>query len=328
MRRAALAPALVLAAMSCRRAPEELVAERDASSPVSSVARGAADGAPGAPDASTSIQGGARSEVRDFCADAFGADGEHLRSVCSAEDLSVSQGVARAAGNLCTADLTSALSRGRATFDADAARRCVGMLRAQPMTRASEADTFFAHAPCDRVVVGTQAEGAACRFSVECQDGLACTGYRPGVDGACRKPPGAGEVCTGQAFATILSPTVAALHHPACGRGAWCDATTCRPRTPAGKACTTSDACVEGLSCTRGRCGPPARAGAACDKTEDCAFGLWCDAKGARSGKCAEKRAEGQPCVIPEACKGRCEVPAGPDSGAAAGTCVAVCGSG
>jgi hypothetical protein len=326
MRRAGLAPALVIVVVACRRAPEELVVAREAGGPASSAPQGGGDAAP---PASAAPDGGARSALHDFCADAFGADAEHLRNVCSSADLSVSQAVARAAGNLCTADVTSALSRGRATFDADAAHRCVEMLRVKPMMRAAEADTFFSHAPCDRVLVGTQAEGAACRFSVECQDGLACTGYRPGVDGACKKPPRAGEACIGQAFATILNPTAAALHHPACERGAWCDATTCRARTPAGKVCTTSDACAEGLACTRGRCGTPAHAGGACDKNEDCAFGLWCDVAGPRGGKCAEKRTGGQPCSAPEACKGRCDVPPGLDSGSAQpGTCVAVCGSG
>jgi hypothetical protein len=327
MRRAALAPAFLLVVLACRRAPEELVgAPHDAGGVAPSASHASGDAAPAA---SAAADSGARPELHDFCADAFGADAEHLRNVCSAADLNVSLAVARAAGNLCTSDVTSAVSRGRARFDADAAHRCVEMLRAKPMTRQSEADTFFSHEPCDRVVMGTQADGAPCRYSVECADGLACVGYRPGVDGACKKPPRSGEACSGQAYATILNAPAAVLHHPACERGAWCDAGACRPRTPAGKACTTSEACAEGLACTRGRCGAPVRVGGACAKNEDCAFGLWCDAAGAAAGKCAEKRTEGQPCNVPEACKGRCDIPAAADAGAARqGRCVAVCGSG
>jgi hypothetical protein len=325
MRRVALAPALLLAVFACHRAPEELVVARDAAASTSPALPQTGDAAPAA---SAPAESGTRAELRDFCADAFGADREHLRNVCSAADLSVSQAVVRAAGNLCTADLTSALSRGRATFDAEAGHRCVEMLRAKPMTRTSEVDTFFSHSPCDRVVVGTQASGGPCRFSVECQDGLACVGYRPGIDGSCKKPPRAGDSCSVQAYATILNAPAAALHHPGCAPGAWCDATTCRERAPAGKACSTSDACAEGLVCSRGRCSAPGRARGACDKNEDCAFGLWCD-RTLGGGQCAEKRAEGQSCSTPEACKGRCDVPAGRDGGStSSGSCVAVCGSG
>ena len=56
--------------------------------------------------------------------------------------------------------------------------------RARP-TRCSQ------HFPCDRVLLGLQAEGQPCRFSIECKDGLACVGYEIGVDGTCKKPPAA-----------------------------------------------------------------------------------------------------------------------------------------
>ena len=45
---------------------------------------------------------------------------------------------------------------------------------------------MFAHFPCDRILVGTQAEGQACLFSIECKEGLACEGYAIGAEGVCK----------------------------------------------------------------------------------------------------------------------------------------------
>ncbi len=326
MRGLLLASVFALAAVGCHKAPEELVTVREAGAVEVSSAGAAGDAAPGAVG---SPDDAGRLAVHEFCDDAFGADTEHLRSTCSAVDFKVSEGVARAAGRLCATDIASAMSRARATFDPEAARRCVEMLRARPVTQTSQGDTLFAHAPCDRVLLGAEPEGKPCRYSVECRDGLACVDYRPGVDGTCKKPPRTGEACSYQAFATILNAPAAALHHPECARGAWCDGSTCRARAPAGKACTTSNACAEGLSCTMGKCGPFARTGAACATTADCAFGLWCDrAADGGTGRCAERRAEGQPCTDQDSCKGRCEMPKLLDAAPSGhGSCVSVCGS-
>jgi hypothetical protein len=173
MRRAPLASLFFVAALvgACHGAPAEQVsthdaAALDASSPqVPDAAR--VEGSPGAADAGASPQ-------REFCNDVFSADVDRLREKCAPEDLKMSQAIARAAANLCFSDLASALDRSRASFDADAARRCVEMLRSKQLERASESDTVFQHFPCDRVLLGMQAEGQPCRFSIECKDGLAC----------------------------------------------------------------------------------------------------------------------------------------------------------
>jgi hypothetical protein len=330
MRGAAFAAVVaVLAAAACHRAPEEPVG-------VGPIEGGSTEThaapVPGdAAGASSSSEDAGRADLRDFCADAFSADHERLQSTCSPDDLNVSESVARAASRLCTNDVGTALARARATFNPEAAHRCVEMLRATPLNASTEGDSLFAHAPCDHVIVGGQAEGDACRYSIECKDGLACVGYAPGIDGSCKKPPRAGEACSAQHFATVLNGPAAALHHPACARGAWCDGSTCRTRQSAARACTTTDGCAEGLVCARGKCAAPARVGGPCAKTADCAFRLWCDQTGSDAGvgRCAEKVGEGKPCVDPDACNGRCDVPttkdAGPDK---RGTCVSVCGSG
>ncbi len=323
---------VVLLPFACHNAPDEPVAARDGapavSAPTGEVGADIAASSSGAASGASPSEGG-RSDLREFCFDAFGADIERLKGVCSAEDLSFTQGMERGAAKLCSTDVAAALSRGRATFDPDAARSCVEMLRSKAMVQSSETDTFFAHSPCDRVLLGTQAEGAACRFSVECREGLACVGYRSGVDGVCKKPPGAGEACSEQAYGTILNASAVALHHPPCARGAWCDRTTCRPRTPAGKTCTRSDACDEGLVCTVGKCAVAAPKGGACSTSQDCSFGLWCDRRGgASAGKCASKREAGQPCTSNDDCKGRCDIPKADAGSSGPGRCVPVCGSG
>jgi hypothetical protein len=332
MRRALLALVFVLAAAHCRRSPEEPTAPGDAGGTESpSLSRPTAVGAPvESAEASSVADAGGRSDARAFCDDAFGADAERLRAKCNAADLAVSQAVARAAADLCSGDFGSALSRSRATFDASVARQCVEMLRTKAMTQSSEDDTFFLHPPCDRVLAGIQPEGGACRFSVECADGLACVGYRPGADGACKKPPRAGEPCSFQVYATILNAPAAALHHPPCARGAWCDGAVCQRRAAAGTSCKANDVCAEGLACVRGKCGPRGASGAACAISADCAFGLWCDRTvDGGAGKCAEKRAEAQPCAAFDACRGRCDAPNFSDAGGVPiGVCASVCGSG
>jgi hypothetical protein len=331
VRRMRSAPSVALLAVlagACHRAPEEQVGVGaiEGGGPVSAPAHGPSD----AGGASVSAREDAgRADVRDFCTDAFSADHERLRSTCSPADLNVSESVARAAGRLCTGDLTTALSRARASFSAEAAHQCVEMLREKPLTAVSAADSLFSHTPCDRVVAGGQAEGSPCRYSIECKDGLACVGYAPGSDGTCKRPPRVGESCSAQQFATILNGPAAALHHPACAHGAWCDGSTCRAKQPSGGACTTNDGCTDGSICAGAKCAAPGRVGGPCAKSADCLFRLWCDKTGAEgTGRCAEKLKEGQSCADPSACMGVCDIPpgdAGPDKH---GACVSVCGSG
>jgi hypothetical protein len=274
-----------------------------------------------------------RADLRAFCTDVYNADNARQAQKCAPKDLAVSQGMARAAANLCADDVNSAFVHGRVSFDADAAKHCVQMLQDTPLSRTSDSDTFFAHYPCDSVLLGQQTEGQACRFSVECKEGLACEGYAIGVDGVCKKPPKVGETCIIQRFGNILNVTAVEPHHPACVAGAWCDGSKCQPRVAAGKACGGSASCTPGLSCVMGKCGNPGATGATCTATGDCAFGSWCDhsASGAPAapGKCAETRPVGAQCPSNDACKGRCDMTDAVDAGAFRfGHCGDVCGSG
>jgi hypothetical protein len=335
MRRIPFVLAAVVLVASCKGTPGEQVTAHDAAAAPSSVsaeaaASSAADAAPAGEARNAGEEDAGRAAERAFCTDVYGADLDRMREKCSPQDFSFTQAMSRSAANLCFSDLAQGLARARATFDPEAARKCVDMLRQKELTKSSESDSLFMHFPCDRVLLGVQAEGQPCRFSIECKDGLACVGYAIGKDGTCKKPPKATEACTPQPFGTILTEAAASMHHPACAPGAYCDGTTCQPRVAAGKACGKSDVCALGLSCVVGKCGQRGQAGAACVASGDCAFGLWCERAGdAGPGKCSAKKPEGQECLAQDACKGRCELPKGPDGKVTGpGKCASVCGSG
>lgn len=320
--------------LACHHAPEEKTTpiEAGAPSPLGSLAGlpPALGGAAG-PDAGADA---GRSDLRDFCTDAYTADATRMGTKCSPQDTNFARGLARAASNLCANDMNAAVARGRTSFDPDAAKQCIQMLQNSDAPRTSETDTFFQHFPCDRVLLGTQAQGDACRFSVECKDGLACVGYKIGADGACQKPPKAGEACTQQRFASVLNEEAATMHHPECVPTAWCDGKSCQPRIAAGQACVNPASCVAGLTCVMGKCGKLGGAGAGCFSSNDCAFGSWCNRTpevlaGGTKGKCEAKRPASAVCPAIDACKGRCDMPRPADGGEpTTGRCVATCGSG
>ena len=268
--------------------------------------------------------------MRSFCGDVYAADNARMAQKCLVKDIAVAQGMARAAGNLCTDDVNAAVARSRVDFDVDAAKQCVQMLTDHAAPRSSDYDTLFAHEPCDAVLVGLQGENEPCRFSVECKVGLACEGYAIGVDGTCKKPPKVGEACIAQRFGTILSERAAHLHHPDCAPGAYCEGKACAPLLAAGKSCLSPLSCAGGLSCVMGKCAKPSADGGGCFATSDCTYGSWCDrSSGAAQGKCAPKRNAGAECPLPDACKGRCDSVAGGDAGPnKVGHCIDVCNSG
>lgn len=331
---AVLLPAAGLAVVvsACRSAPEEVVHDAGPTAPVATApAASSAQTAAAAPIPDGGAgDGGLSEETHAFCTDSYSADNPRLEKVCSPTDLFLPEGMTRRAAKICGEDFDEALSRGRASFDHDAAAHCLQMLQSGPMTRTSEADTFFAHFPCDRVLIGLAGEGQACRFSVECKDGLACEGYSVGVDGTCRKPPKVGAACTGQRFSSILNEAVAEKHHPACTGDAWCDGKTCQPHVASGKPCPGPLACGGGQSCVVGRCGKLGGAGAPCTTPSDCTLNSWCDhSADAGIGVCADKLPAGAVCRVPEACKGRCDFPKeGEEAARKIGHCAEVCGSG
>ena len=307
----------LVALAACRKAPDELSAKSEAGAPGPVVTEAVAP--PLADSGSDRIEA--------FCTDLFFADADRQRATCTASDASRVQSLLRIGANLCKRDLSAAVAS-RATFDHDAAASCTQMLREKPLARTSDTDTAFLHFPCDRVVLGTQAQGKPCRFSLECMDGLACVAGEDAGEPTCRPPGGLGQTCSDQSVGSTVNQAAAELHHPACGRGAWCDGRSCQARLGAGKACARSDACADGFACVMGRCDRKRAAGGPCRVSADCAFGLWCNEGAGTAGQCSEKLGEGAECAAADSCKGRCDTKR--DSGGATdhAKCVSLCGSG
>jgi hypothetical protein len=329
-----LVASAVTLSFACHRAPEEKIVPAEAGAPAplgSLVGLPPALGGGAGPDAGADA---GRADLRDFCTDAYTADATRMGQRCSPKDVGFARSLARAASNLCADDMNAAVARGRTSYDADAAKQCIQMLQASDVPRTSDTDTFFQHFPCDRVLLGTQADGQPCRFSIECKDDLTCVGYAISVDGACKKPAKTGEACSMQRFGSILNEQAATMHHPECASAAWCDGKTCQARIAAGQACVNATSCVAGLTCVMGKCGKIGGPGAGCFASSDCAFGSWCNRTpevlaGGTKGKCEAKRPASALCPAVDACKGRCDMPPPGDGGQPTmGRCIATCGSG
>ena len=231
----------------------------------------------------------------------------------------------RTAAKLCTRDLTQLASRKNSTFDPAVAKQCVAAIKNAPEKKPIEGETFFSRPPCDLVVTGKVADGGACRWPPECKDGLACDGYKVGVDGTCKKLAAIGAKCSAQAFGGVFNEMALALHHGPCVKGAYCEAGTCVARGAAGAPCARTSTCADALTCYMSKCskGGLATAGGPCSRTADCALALYCDTATSANGKCADKKSAGSACTNDE-CKGYCDMP----KNAKAGSCLSTCGSG
>src|SRR5262249_17461764 len=124
------AAVVVLFGGACRQAPQEPVAQHDASgSGVSDVAAlpapsdAAVTPKPESADAAAGAAG--RAAGGAFCNEVYAADRDRRREKCAASDFAVTQALAQSAATLCFSDLAAALSRSRADFDEAAARQCV-----------------------------------------------------------------------------------------------------------------------------------------------------------------------------------------------------------
>jgi hypothetical protein len=275
-----------------------------------------------------------------FCHEVYGAVAAKFASSCSEEDKK-SSGYALAAAfaqmpfEECSFVVRDGAIAGRLAFDAAVADKCVAAAAAHAK---SPAGLHFAvpdvdeMPECKGLVAGKQDEGQACKTSIECKGDLTCIGAHHKQDGACKKvPTKAGEACDGSLFRMHDLG-----HKSKCGPGLECDlpdqknaSPVCKAAKAAGAACVESDECAGDLWCKAGKCdsGPPGDVGAACaDDADDCKDGLFCERtkKADKLGKCAAKRAAGQPCGDVFECRGECKKPEGKDTG----TCAAICGSG
>lgn len=152
-----------------------------------------------------------------------------------------------------------------------------------------------------------RSEGGPCASHSDCRDLLAC------VDGACRRPPGEGEPCTGlcaeglrcESRRGICVPLPAegescSSYGNSCRRGLVCMSGRCSPPPGLGEPCYLrwgTPLCHDGLRCHDGICAEPRPEGAACRSTSECRFGSRC-----HDGRCATVRNRGERCTAETPC--------------------------
>ena len=171
---------------------------------------------------------------------------------------------------------------------------------------------------CLELVIGTLAEKARCRSSLECSKGLRCVGVGPTDRGRCAPPSPEGTLCAISVDA-LASAARQRLDdaHPECA--GICGRRRCENSLDAGVACTTNlecganrhcagaagcatgpwaqegqpcvqGACGVGLRCLVGTCRKPAPKGAACKNDGECLGGCLRDGGQGRCGPRCDTR--------------------------------------
>lgn len=286
--------------------------------------------------------------VEAFCEETLGLYAPKFEQCCDATDApklyafdhTLLKGVAAA----CTTSLGKSVESGRATFAPEAAATCQTNVRAEIEERTcpevlhapsnqSSKSIFKGAEGCSDAIVGHQGADAPCSNDYECADGLTCIGWTSTSDGACKTPPGEGDLCgyaipDAGGFVELVRWGFGT--HSRCAAGLYCASTalqqgTCRASKAADDTCDSDDECAEGLRCQFGTCGTagPVPADAPCKRNSDCQDRLYC--KSGDGGRtCAPREVAGTPCsgALSSECQGACVEP---DGGSA--TCVAFCGS-
>ncbi|WP_437588087.1 hypothetical protein [Sorangium sp. So ce1000] len=211
-----------------------------------------------------------------------------------------------AAGFHAAADCARALSlavRTRAvTLSTEDVGRCVEAME-RSLDGCDWVSPLAAPVPpaCEGIVRGALDEGARCRSSLECAEGLRCDGAGPTDAGTCRAPRLAGPCgLSVDALVALTRQTRYAEAHPEC-RG-HCAGRACADDVPLGGRCEAHAACGRGRRCVDGRCSEaaPPPVGAAC-LAGLCAAGARCV-----DGRCAAPKAEGEACSRDGECRAAC----------------------
>src|SRR5262249_54705581 len=139
----------------------------------------------------------------------------------------------------CVRTLSAALRAKAVTLEVEGVDAC-----ARAMAQAHEGCGWVGPFPpelpvaCRGLVRGALEKGARCRSSLECRDGMRCSGAGPTAAGRCAPPRADGESC-GTAVDTLATYTRDAdldARHPECQ--GHCARFRCAPRVTAGSACT------------------------------------------------------------------------------------------
>jgi hypothetical protein len=214
--------------------------------------------------------------------------------------------------NECVRVLSFALREKSVSLDPADVDKCV---EAGPKaTEGCEWVTPFAPRPppaCDGVIKGLLQEGAHCRASLECVDGLRCLGSGPTAPGRCTKPLPRGGPCSHavDTLASYTGQTTSDARHPECA--GYCAQRWCADIVPVGGECSSTVQCGAGRHCIEKKCaeGPLPEAGAPC-RSGLCAEGARCSA-----GKCVPLGVTGEACERDADCRSGCEKPPGSAKG-------------
>jgi hypothetical protein len=158
----------------------------------------------------------------------------------------------------CASALTTAIRSGAARVDVAAAATCERAIDGS-LQGCAWVDRIDAPAPveCEGFIHGLRGEGASCRSSLECVDGLRCHGVGPTAVGRCGRPRADGEAC-----GAAVDPLVAYARqdrvdrvHPECT--GFCADHVCAARAPRGGTCRATVGCAADDVCVGGRCAAP-----------------------------------------------------------------------
>ena len=157
----------------------------------------------------------------------------------------------------------------------------------------------LAPAACQGIVQGRQREGQACRSSLECHEGLHCSGAASDGAGRCTAPEPVGAACGSgvDTFATYALERHMETRHPTCKD--FCSVAThrCAPIPSEGAACEASVNCAFGQSCIDGKCRAQGRQRALSSPGESCKSDFDC-----RVGGCVTRDDElnvcGKQCAV------------------------------
>jgi hypothetical protein len=157
---------------------------------------------------------------------------------------------------------------------------------------------------CQGILHGKLADGAACRSTLECGEGLLCHGVGPTTAGKCGRVHGDGERCSRSAdvLVTYARQDDIDATKPECT--GVCLRGRCVTKVHAGGACESSEQCEAGTFCRNDKCAKaPARAGERCDAQNPCDTTLACQP----SGRCGPARKpSGTACKSDLECAGGC----------------------
>jgi hypothetical protein len=159
---------------------------------------------------------------------------------------------------LCTSALTAAMRSGAVRVDPVAAATC-GTAIDRALQGCDWVGAVDPPVPleCDGFVRGLRGDGASCRSSLECVEGLRCHGVGPTSVGRCGRPRADGDAC-----GVAVDPLVAYARqdrvdtrHPECT--GFCADHRCAARAPRGGACRATVGCSADDVCVGGHCVAP-----------------------------------------------------------------------